>query len=138
LIQGWYAGGRGTVDQDYLPTSWLGASRTDLDFYNKVYARSCRTCHVAFKESLNFDHASNLDAPDPDLLYESGFERIGITVCKGSYSWLRNYSMPNSLRTFNLLWASAGTAVDQIAVMANFMAARNLRDDNTCVLGPSP
>jgi hypothetical protein len=130
LIQGWYAGGH-VLDKDYLPASWAGAPASDVAFYHDVYARSCRTCHVAFTEALNFDHYVNLSL-DPSPVYEDGRLRTALSVCGGSASWLRSFSMPNSLRTLNLFWSTAGGAVDEPAVTNVFSGA------GECAIQPSP
>lgn len=121
LVQGWYASGGDLLDEDYLPASWAAATPAGKAFYRQVYARSCRTCHVAFAESLNFDHAANLlvrSQPSD----EEGSLRTELSACIGtSRAWFRNFSMPNSLTTMNLYWGSAGTAADQPALMAAFL-----------------
>jgi hypothetical protein len=133
LVNGWYAHGT-TLDKDYLPATWVGKTAVELDFYKKVYSRSCRTCHVAFTENLNFDHYANL-ANEPSPVMETGSLRINLSVCGGSSSWLRTYSMPNSLNTMNRFWASAGTAADQPAALDAFLG--NVAPD-LCKLVPSP
>jgi hypothetical protein len=120
LIDGWYAAGNKILDEDYLPASWQGKPAAQIDYYKKVYAKSCRTCHVAFTEELNFDHYSNLNLVSPHSGLD-GLERIGVSSCEGgSASFVREYSMPNSLTTMNLYWNSAGTATDQPAITAAF------------------
>ncbi len=120
LVNGWYAGGATTQNVNYLPASWSGRTAAALAFYRDVYASSCRTCHVAYKEALNFDHYANLTTNAADPPYQSGITRSAIAVCQGSASHARNFSMPNSLRTHSLFWDSQGTAVDQPAITAAF------------------
>jgi hypothetical protein len=131
LIQGWYASGGPPLDTSYIPPSWRGQSATSLAFYSQVYARSCRTCHVAQSAALNFDDFANIDGSAPPV-FESGRLRTELTVCTGgSASFLRDFSMPNSLHTFDRFWRSAGTAVDQPAIVAAFTG-------QSCALRTSP
>jgi mono/diheme cytochrome c family protein len=144
LIAGWYADGGTLLDKDYLPTSWAPTSPVAQTFYREVYARSCRTCHVAFGETLNFDHFDNLAfTAHPDgngALGERGSLRTAISACSGfSASFVRNFSMPNSLTTFNLFWGSAGQAVDQPALMAAFLQEQGeLGPGEVCSLHAEP
>jgi hypothetical protein len=131
LIEGWYSGGTTTIDHGYVPSSWLGRPAADIAFYKDVYARSCRTCHVAFTESLNFDHYANMITQSQPV-GEDGMLRTDISACDGSSSsFVRNFSMPNSLRTLDLFWGSAGMGVDQPAILSTFLT-------NTCSIRPSP
>ena len=137
LVAGWYATGH-QLDENYLPVSWQGRPQTSIDFYQKVYARDCRTCHVAFTEGLNFDHYQNMElAYQSDVLgqsivttpqHEAGIYRTDLAVCANndpSFSWLRNLSMPNSLNTFNLFWNSVGTPNDLPSITSNFLSDMN-------------
>ena len=123
LIQGWYLGGTATLDPNYVPTSWQARPFADQSFYKNVYAHSCRTCHVAFTETLNLDHYANMITPSPPPLMEDGTLRTRLSVCGGSASFVRTFSMPNSLRTLDLFWGSAGSAVDQPATVSTFVGA---------------
>ena len=137
LINGWYASGTPTLDPNYLPASWVGKLQVDADFYTKVYASSCRTCHVVFPEALNFDHYVNLST-NTFPIDERGDSRIDFSVCEiVSNSFVRTFSMPNSLRTHNLYWGSAGTAVDQPALTAAFLFSRNQKNSaSSCAIQP--
>jgi hypothetical protein len=128
LVQGWYRSGN-TLDKHYRPDSWALKTTAELDFYDKVWARNCRTCHVAFTEALNFDHYANL-ANDVSPMAESGQLRTDLTMCGGSSSWLRTYAMPNSLNTMNRFWGAA----DQVAALEAFLG----RPPGGCPLVPSP
>jgi hypothetical protein len=130
LIEGWYADGTGKLDQNYVPVSWRTRPAADLDFYKHVYAHSCRTCHVAFTEALNFDHYDNINTSFPPV-NEDGLLRTSLSVCGGSSSFVRTFSMPNSLRTMDLFWLSAGTAIDQPSIISTFLG-------ETCTLHKSP
>jgi len=138
LIRGWYRAGTDVLDADYLPPSWQTQSADAQTFYRSVYAPSCRTCHVAFSETLNFDHYQRLITTPRTPPQEDGALRTQISVCSGSASFSRNYSMPNSLRTFNLFWGSSSSSTDQPALLAAFIGG--LAGDPTapCSLSPMP
>jgi len=128
LIAGWYAGGT-TLDKNFTAPSWLATGdATAIDFYRKVVARSCRTCHVALIEPYNFDHYDNV-APfaQTAVFPDAGFD-MGINVCGGSVHIRRDHMMPNSLITFNRLWLSSGTADDQPALLQQFYGADTAAD----------
>jgi hypothetical protein len=130
LINGWYAALDHVLNEDYVPTSWQSQGPNAINYYKKVYARSCRTCHVAFTEELNFDHYSNINFVSP-ANSNTGIERISVASCNGgSVSFLREYSMPNSLVTMNLYWNSVGTADDQPAITAAFTGDTSCQLDN--------
>jgi mono/diheme cytochrome c family protein len=138
LIDGWYSGGTTTViNQDYIPDSWQVRPDVDKAFYKDVYARSCRTCHVAFTESLNFDHYANMtDQSQP--VGETGYLRTEISACDGgSSSFVRNFSMPNSPRTLDLFWSSTGTAVDEPSILGTFLTTL-FSSTITCSIQTSP
>jgi hypothetical protein len=132
LIQGWYANGTGKLDTNYLPVSWRTRPVADQTFYKEVYAHSCRTCHVAFTEALNFDHYDNFNTPS-EPVGEDGALRTSLSVCGGSSSFVRTFSMPNSLRTHDLFWGSAGTAIDQPALLSAFLG-----NQSPCTIHVSP
>jgi hypothetical protein len=135
LISGWYAGGH-TLDKNYLPVSWQGFGPIYSNFYRHVIARSCRGCHVAQIEGYNFDHEYNIDEQNPQspffIIPDDEFQR---NICGGGHvsAW-REFTMPNSLVTFNRLWASAGTADDQVAYMNAYLGL----DGWSCGTVPSP
>ncbi len=132
LIQGWYASGTGKLDTSYLPVSWRARPIADQTFYKEVYGHSCRTCHVAFTEGLNFDHYDNFNTPHQPV-DEDGALRTSLSVCGFSSSFVRTFSMPNSLRTHDLFWGSVGTAIDQPALVSAFLG-----NQSACVISPSP
>jgi len=119
LIAGWYASSHST-NKNYLPASWQGESTAAINFYHTVYGKYCRTCHVNFTERLNFDHF--------DSVLASSFFTLDIVSCgyTGSRAHARNFSMPNSLTTFNLYWGSQGTAKDAPASTAAFLLEHEL------------
>lgn len=121
LIAGWYAPGSTILNETYLPASWVGKSILDERFYRFVYQHSCRTCHVAFSESLNFDHYANLFAVAPAPQNSSGADRTARSCDGASYPFMRNFSMPNSLRTHDLFWGSQGAPLDQPKILGEFL-----------------
>jgi hypothetical protein len=120
LIAGWYAHGT-TLDKDFTPPSWLATNQaTAIDFYRKVMARSCRTCHVAMIDGYNFDKFENaVPGGQTKRFADIGFD-IGINICGGSRHFVRDHMMPNSLITFNRFWLSSGTANDQPFLLTQF------------------
>lgn len=138
LIAGWYASGQ-VLDENYLPPSWVATS-TNLnnnpyaaDFYTKIIARSCRTCHVAFpqydfNQSVNFFGNEEVCGLGPETV--------------NAVDFLRYHTMPNSLITFNRFWLS-GTAVDlsgdpsQVDLWNNFEGYFG-GPANRCIPGNTP
>ena len=120
LIAGWYAGGT-TLDKNYTPSSWLAVGDpTSQDFYRKVVARSCRTCHVALVEAYNFDHYENLAPRATTSVFPNASYDVDVNVCGGDNLIRRNHMMPNSLITYNRFWLSSGTTEDQPALLTQF------------------
>jgi Putative Ig domain len=116
LLAGWYASGTDQLNKSYLPASWQGQSAVSQSFYTNVYARSCRTCHVAMSEPLNYDHYSNMTTQVGTGI---GRDRMLDSVCSnGIYD---GYTMPNSLRTFDLFWGTAGGTIDQPLITQQFL-----------------
>ena len=111
-IAGWYAnqGLRKTLNQSCIDPSWPdpAANPAAHNFYEHVYARSCRTCHVALVEGFNFDHYQNI-TPGSFVFYREDTPEVDIpiTVCGGDFQVFRDHSMANSLVTFNRFWLSA-------------------------------
>ena len=112
LIAGWYPGTSKVQDLNYLPASWVGKGFDQA--YHKIFAHSCRTCHVNLDERFNFDHYDNTQ-----------YGRLATSVCAGnlgtSDNQARRHSMPNSLVTFNRFWGTKGTVDDLTVLFANFM-----------------
>ena len=115
LINGWYAAGTDVQDEAYLPADWKvvdgkvpgldGAAEKlyKANLYEKVYARYCRTCHVA----LTRDGSGTSTTDNPDIWENWTDSAFPQTICGGSRSINRNHTMPNSLRTFDLFWNDA-------------------------------
>lgn len=138
LVQGWYAAGGAEQDATYLPPSWAKRPKVEQDFYHHVYAKSCRTCHVVFKEALNFDHHENVFFEDPQATELEGLGRLDTSMCGGSAAWVRNFSMPNTQRLLDAFWASSGTAEDQPALFDAFVASVVKSSGQSCELQASP
>ena len=114
LIAGWYPGTSKTQDINYLPPSWVGQGFDEV--YHKVYAHSCRTCHVNMvsqDDQYNFDNFDNA----------RGFSFESDLSCSNSsyHGQHRKWGMPNSLVTFNRFWKTKGTADDLTALYAAFV-----------------
>lgn len=95
LIDGWYPGGIGKQFSAFLPPEWdplatppVPASAADL--YREVVKTSCRTCHVALSDNLDWAQFSEFDAFSPTIRAD---------VC-------RDRIMPQALVTFNRFWLS--------------------------------
>jgi len=141
LIAGWYANNNGSrcsnvvhvLDEFFVPKSCQDAQSQNpqvdiVGFYQKVNARSCRTCHVAMIEGYNFDHYANLTSANTDRFAIVGFDN-GINICGGSLHFQRDHMMPNSLVTFNRFWLSADPNANitplpnQLELTSNFFLA---------------
>ena len=146
LIAGWYSTTNGSqcpgvvhaLDESYVPTSWQGQSAVAVSFYQNVQARSCRYCHVALVEGYNYDHYQNITPGGPAYRSGSPDAAVGITTCDlgGVYQIVRSHSMPNSLVTFNRFWGSAGTSVDQPAILTQFFSSNGIIV--SCTPGQTP
>jgi hypothetical protein len=131
LVAGWYAGGRTTLDETYVPPDWKtygsqNPSSNAQSLYQNVIARSCRTCHAALP-SWNWDATPSTSGPvSPPVspIVFGGPQGIKsfaqAVVCGGNPNRMLNMAMPNSLVTFDRFWNSAGTAVDQPAALRQF------------------
>lgn len=114
LVAGWYAkppsqcttGVTHELDEAYVAPSWQGISPAATDFYTKVNARTCRTCHVALPEGYNFEHFANVKPGETTDRFPVIDEDLRINLCGGSGQFERDHMMPNSLNTFNRFWLS--------------------------------
>jgi hypothetical protein len=111
LVDGWYAGGSATLNEDYVPAAWTtlettrpGAAR----LYRDVVGSSCRTCHAAFK---GFDWDSN----PTSIVVQGSLGESKPHVCGGSRDLIVNASMPNALisrdRAFERIQSDPSLAV---------------------------
>jgi len=121
LIAGWYGTGQ-VLNKTYVPASWSTQSTAATNFYKNVYARSCRTCHVAMVEGYNFDHYANLTPGGPFYRGSDPATDVGVTVCGGDQV-NRAHTMPNSLVTFNRFWSTYKTANDQPTQLTQFLGS---------------
>jgi hypothetical protein len=114
LINAWHAPNltAPSLKKDFIPANWDlqdGGAATGIfhQAYHKIIAPMCRTCHAAMPDKYNFDAYFDRGsaAPGDDPTY---YEQI----CGGSTRISVNYSMPNSLVTFNRFWSTANTDDD--------------------------
>jgi mono/diheme cytochrome c family protein len=98
LIAGWYASGTPEMDKGWVPAGWKDNSN-NIAFYQNVYARHCRTCHVNMPDAFPTAQSSR---------------HFASTVCGGYFAIWRNHTMPNSMVTFNRFWLAGGPGIDQI------------------------
>jgi hypothetical protein len=123
LINGWYSNSNGSpgppINQSYVDPSWQAAGTAAVSVYQNVYARSCRTCHVALP-NYNFEQYPlfNMSGPVVDPVNCGGSGGVG-----GGLDRNRMYKMPNSLATFNLFWGShnSTTEFDQVTAFHQFL-----------------
>jgi hypothetical protein len=125
LIKGWYSNPAlppHKLDPNYVPDRWQ-TPQAYKDFYLHVIARSCRTCHAGMIEAYNFDQESNIDqsSHQSPLFPKDPDNDLHRAICGGKKEFVRDYMMPNSLVTYNRLWASNGTSDDQVAYMKAYL-----------------
>jgi hypothetical protein len=112
LYDGWYAGGRSTLDEDYVPAAWANIELTRpgaARLYREVVGTSCRTCHGAFK---SFDWDANPNA----IIGTSRNDH----VCGGSRDLMANASMPNALVARDIVMDRVNSDPSLAALMQNF------------------
>ncbi len=100
LINGLYGGPglpRSTQDLTYIPSSWAGEEQ----LYRGVFVPSCRSCHTTSDTKLN---SLEWWMANPAKIREVVFHEE---------------TMPNSMPSFNRFWESAGTAIDQPAILGD-------------------
>ena len=135
LIAGWYGAGQ-TLNKNYVPASWATQSTAATNFYKNVYARSCRTCHVAMVEGYNFDHYANITPGGSFYRGSDPSFDVGITVCGGGQS-NRAHTMPNSLVTFNRFWGTIAVPSTQPSQLSAFFGS-GVSPTGTCTKGLEP
>jgi hypothetical protein len=131
LIAGWYRNGH-VLDQNYVPTAWSAHA----DVYKTVVARSCRTCHAAVSSSYDWDSLGPGD-PAGTIGGTIGFTAYASDVCDNG-TLTGSQDMPNSKVTFDRMWNSAGTSVDQIAKLTALYHSFGFLPSNKCVLRKAP
>jgi hypothetical protein len=131
LVTGWYPGGTTLQNTNYLPPSWAGRGFDDV--YHKVYAHSCRTCHVNMPgDEYDFDTFDNVG-------YTIALFGANLATCQHvtHSDTRRKWSMPNSLVTFNRFWGTKGTSDDLTDLFAAFVSTSpsvNLGTPPKCTL----
>ena len=123
LIDGWYEGGRSTLNEDYVPQEWNKLERGDSPYpqarpgaarlYREVVGTSCRTCHVALKD---FDWNSN----PLRIIIPAGSTSRNDHVCGGSRDLIINASMPNALISRDRLLERVKSDPSLAALMQEF------------------
>jgi hypothetical protein len=112
LIAGWYANGSHKLNLNYVPVSWAAGTAAQVNYYQNTEAHYCRSCHVALTEGYDFDHLQNYRLPTGTYRSNgtSGFLATASAQCGPAYYGLPSleFSMPNSLVTFNRFWALFG------------------------------
>jgi hypothetical protein len=85
-----------------------------------VYARSCRTCHVALP-SYNFEQNPGQFGISGPVVDPANCG--GTAGAQNGINRNRMYKMPNSLATFNLFWQShnSTTGFDQVTAFHQFL-----------------
>lgn len=93
LIDAWYAGGSATQLEDAVIAGWdpANSSSNKHRFYRDVFARACRTCHVA----QPFTAPPFTSADD----FESSISQVQSRVCN-------QHVMPHAQRTNDVFWTS--------------------------------
>jgi len=108
LIQAWYPGGFAGGPAPVLPTPPAGWSGHSAD-YHAVYAKSCRTCHVA------------RDAGNPDSFFVfndfSFFQGTGYAVCGQETDPLKRRVMPNAFVTYKNFWVDVPRVLQYEAIV---------------------
>jgi hypothetical protein len=139
LVNGWYHNDTvKVIDQDYIPQDWKDAVTTVgtlngvaiEDLYKKVEAPYCRSCHVAM---VAMDPGRITNNPEEFVEWQGdgtpnnddAFKQV---ICGGNSTVQRNHTMPNSLVTFNRMWADA----DAIALIKQWSG------DNNCLNNLDP
>jgi len=131
LVFGWYQNGH-VLNQNYVPTAWSAHA----DVYKSVVARSCRTCHAAVSSSFDWDSIGPGD-PAGTVGGTLGFTAYASDVCDAG-TLTGSQDMPNSKVTFDRMWDSAGTSVDQIAKLTALYHSFGFLPSNKCVLRKAP
>ena len=125
LIEGWYAHGGVAQNHGYVPEVWRQAESQSGGqgasvFYREVIATSCRTCHVAMKDSANWD----LNMPRP-----LGSSTPVSHVCGGTADVALNASMPNALVSRDRLYEKARDDPALAALLRSFLGCTDPVDD---------
>jgi mono/diheme cytochrome c family protein len=135
LINGWYAANPGSLDKTYLPPAWdfdpstvpslnlPTTTRADAArFYREVVGTSCRTCHAAMRDTLDWDSTAGTF---PRLLNYRGSAHI----CGGGRDVHVNASMPNALISRDRLQEKIQADPTLADLMQKFLGCTTPADD---------
>ncbi len=111
LIERWYSGPSlpSSTQNDVPPNSWAN----NQDLYSSVVARSCRTCHVARPDFLDWDSFTNFDNYKPSTRSRV-FGANNLTPLPVSMLEAPGTIMPHARRTFERFWLSTSPAQPEI------------------------
>jgi hypothetical protein len=117
LIDAWYPTGFATAPAKpvaaNVPAGWAG----NIDGYNEVYGKTCRTCHLARDGGTN---------PPGGLTFNSltSFQSRSYVVCG-----LGNRVMPNAIVTYKNFWLDTPRVLAFEALMNPAIAANTCAND---------
>jgi hypothetical protein len=100
LINAWYPGGFGAGTAPVKPTppgTW-NANQTQANYYHNVYAKSCRTCHVARDNGIANNYITFSDF--------NNFTGTSYVVCDSPKR------MPNAYITYKNFWSDLQRIID--------------------------
>ena len=106
LINGWYAAGH-VANDNYTPAGWKADANKEA-LYQRVVARSCRTCHVAFGGGNSTELSWMTYAQ-----FQPRRGSVSYDVCTG-------HTMPHAKITFENFWTATPSRAD---VLAGFTAS---------------
>jgi hypothetical protein len=140
LLDGWYPGGTGKQQSNFVPPGWVGHER----LYLNVVKPSCRVCHAAVTEFYNWNRFENAPADDPATPLredQGGFKNLADLikdrVCRPNTPGVTTFEMPNAEVTFTRFWLSEGLPDphDQPKILREFFQEVMLMD-TTCPAPP--
>ena len=161
LIDGWYPGGAGKQNSEFVPPGWMPTVDGTVpafapDLYLETVKPYCRLCHVAMGSvmKLDFNRYQVLSSDDPStpaddtkggFVGDEFFFPIGSDTnadhtfhraCQSQgilgHHW--NYSMPNALQTFNRFWADPSA----LQLLSRFLAHENIHQEDPDTCGTPP
>jgi len=110
VINGWYAGGSTTQNDDFLPAGWREppngtAPPNSEEVYKQVVAPFCRSCHFNREISLDFGTAANF-RHEPDDIFGLAVRPL----CQQSNPPKGKKVMPLAHLTYQRYWQANTTA----------------------------
>jgi hypothetical protein len=129
LIAGWYANGSSHMDKSWVPTGWKNTTN-DIAYYQNVYSRHCRTCHV------NMPH--DFPSTDSNLAGNAEMYHLKQLICGGHWGHWRNHTMPNSMVTFNRFWLGAGKGNGTSLQPDQITPTEQFAGNNNCYVTTKP